>query len=524
MGKFLFFVLIAYAIIWWIKRSGNHSQEKIQMDSPKRYSNENPIQEIPQRQRKIDPQYVPRQIDLSSIPYIPLPPSPIVWQYQEPEIKSEKNLFELIDSSHCSLGSSVKLEDHEKPALFYKKIRLQSDGCLFIDPYGKNDELAECKASLMKRSNTGSVVAKAGLENDIYRIATNPLHEYCGFMSSNGIFHAYNGKLEKIFEHNFSIDPRIIAHYESALPTWGTLKTHIRTIDLSSDGNSFLFTIVDTAWCIDKKLNSMWGISLPLNEGWERIIRRTTSAGPRDEIMAALSAFGLSLPVSQDAIKKKYRELAFKLHPDYNKEASATEKMQQINAAFEKLTGVDPNSLEIKEKNVFDYRKRPDYTIQAKGFTISVTLSTGSPQDWIYASAFAADSKRAYLGSYAGKIIKVNHLGEPVSVYDVASTPRSIIDTGDYLYILTNTRLYILKNGEDLIEIIDIKSNVKLIVGDKSFGLLGEKHLKWYNEDGVKIGILATKNPIRSVYPSGDNIIVETRQHRNVLSISNIFH
>lgn len=524
MGTFLLFVLFAYIVFWLMKRSGHRQNTQQRETSPRYDSSEKPIQTIAQQQRKINPQYAPRQIDLSSIPYIPLPPSPVVWHYQEPEIKSDKNLFELLDSTHCSLGSVIKLEDNEKPALFYKKIRLQSDGSLFIDPYGKNDELAECKASLLKRNKEGSIVAKAGLEHDIYRTATSPLHEYCAFMSNNGVYHAYNGKLEKIFEHSLSNDPRIHAHYDSALPTWGTLKTHIRTIDLANDGNSFLFTIVDTAWCIDKKLNSAWGISLPLNEGWDRVIRRTTSAGPRDEIIAALSVFGLSLPVSQDTIKKTYRELAFKLHPDLNKEPSATGKMQQVNAAFEKLTGIDPNSLEIKEKTVFDYRKRPDYAIQTHGFTISVTLSTGNPQDWIYASAFAADSKHAYLGSYAGKIVKINQVCEPVLVYDVASTPRSIIDTGDYLYILTNTRLYILKNGDDLIDIIDIKSNVKLIVGDKGFGLLGEKHLKWYNEDGVKIGILATKNPIRSVYLSEGNIIVETRQHRGTLSLSNSQH
>ena len=403
-------------------------------------------------------------------------------------------------------------------------MRLTADGSLFIDKYGKNERQPGCKASLMKRNKEGAVVAEAGLNHDIYRVATSPLNEYCGFMSSDGVFHAYNGKLEKIFEHALSSDPRILAHYENTLPTWGTLKTHIRTIDISNDGCQFLFTIVDTAWCIERNLSGLWGISLPLNEGWERVIHRTTAAAPREDVITALAELELSLPVTQETLKKRYRELALKWHPDLNKAVIATEKMQRINDAFEKLTGIDPNSLEIRGKTFFDYHKKPDYTFDVQGMTLSITLQIGSPQDWIYASGFAADSKNTYLGSYAGKIVRVNQAGSPVAVYDVSSTPKLIIDTGDYLYIQTNTRLYILQNGEDLIDIVDIKGNEKLIVGGKGFGLLGDKHLKWHNEDGRKRAIISTKNPIRAVYTSRDAIVIETRQHRAILLVAEALH
>jgi len=50
---------------------------------------------------------------------------------------------------------------------------------------------------------------------------------------------------------------------------------------------------------------------------------------------------GLSPDCSQDAIKKAYRKLACKYHPDVNKSPDAVEKMREINAAHEVLKNPD---------------------------------------------------------------------------------------------------------------------------------------------------------------------------------------
>lgn len=47
---------------------------------------------------------------------------------------------------------------------------------------------------------------------------------------------------------------------------------------------------------------------------------------------------GVSPGVSQDEIKKSYRRLARKYHPDINKEEGAEEKFKEINAAYEILS------------------------------------------------------------------------------------------------------------------------------------------------------------------------------------------
>jgi hypothetical protein len=188
---------------------------------------------------------------------------------------------------------------------------------------------------------------------------------------------------------------------------------------------------------------------VPLNEGWERVVSKIESFYPREEVLYALNVLGLEFPVTQEEIKKSYRDMALKWHPDINPSANSKERMQDINRAFSVLTGIDPNSLEIKERTVFDYIKKPDYEYTIGGDTVSITLNIGIPQDWIYASGYAMDQKHVYLGTYAGKIVKIDENGVPQSIHDVSNTPRAIIDTGDYLYILTDTRLYILRNGEE---------------------------------------------------------------------------
>ena len=47
---------------------------------------------------------------------------------------------------------------------------------------------------------------------------------------------------------------------------------------------------------------------------------------------------GVSKDASQDEIKKAYRSLAKKYHPDVNKASDAAEKFKEVNEAYEVLS------------------------------------------------------------------------------------------------------------------------------------------------------------------------------------------
>ena len=62
-----------------------------------------------------------------------------------------------------------------------------------------------------------------------------------------------------------------------------------------------------------------------------------------------------------------------------------------------------------------------------------------------------------------------------------ASVPQRIIDTGEYVYILTSTRLYVLRT-DSLHTLIDTLDGGNLVVAKSGFGLLEKKRLRWFDK------------------------------------------
>jgi hypothetical protein len=252
-----------------------------------------------------------------------------------------------------------------------------------------------------------------------------------------------------------------------------------------------------------------------LKEGWQKVSAPVGDYGTSAEITQALEALQLSLPVGPAEVKSRYRELARKWHPDLNPdEPAATVMMQTITTAAQALTGVDLS----KERQAAGVRyeqvdSRQEIQVQGIGITVSfgMTGSAVHAADWIYAAGFAGTDQGAFLAGYSGKIVQVDPDGRPVRVYDIGSVPRRIVDTGDFLYFLTDTRLYVLQ-GETLHAVVDTHEAGDLIVAETGFGLLEPKRFRWFEENGQYVGAIVTKNPIRRVYWAGNGLTVESRQ------------
>jgi hypothetical protein len=307
------------------------------------------------------------------------------------------------------------------------------------------------------------------------------------------------------------------------------LKNHTRCVAISADRSRYLVTVVDEAWCLDVRTQQViWGFRMPSKEGWTRhVANRSERVGTSVEVQAALTLMGLDLPVTPEAITRQYRALAMKWHPDRNPEdPAATARFQQLGAAVELLTGADLSGLSERQIERVTYEQMlstatvpiPD----GRGGTVNMELSIGMmvsesyASDWIYAANLGADG-RAFLAGYSGKVVIVSPRGVPEMAYDIGAVPRHVADSGERLYILTDTRLYVV-SGDRLEALVDVAGASSVIVGEHGFALLEPKSLTWYSPQGQRVGSVVSKQPLRRAFSSRNGLVVETRQHRAVVS------
>jgi hypothetical protein len=250
-------------------------------------------------------------------------------------------------------------------------------------------------------------------------------------------------------------------------------------------------------------------------------------AAPDAQILDALRLMQLQLPVSPTEITQQYRKLALLWHPDRNvSDPSATERMQGLNSAMELLTGVNLSDLTGTEIDAVRYERilhRESSCTRVGermvGIEAMVVLggSEASAADWIYAADYSVLGDRVYIAGYSGKVVVLSRDGQPERVYDIGAVPRRIYDTGPHLYLVTDTRLYVI-NGDRLECLIEVSDGAQVVPTETGFALLRDNVLEWHSPEGRRMGALHARHPIRRAYHDGRSLRVETRQHRAVVT------
>lgn len=92
------------------------------------------------------------------------------------------------------------------------------------------------------------------------------------------------------------------------------------------------------------------------------------------------SILGVEKTATADDLKKAYRKLAMKYHPDVNKSADAEEKMKDINVAYETLS---------------DPQKRQQYDLTGSTSQYANPQNTYSSQGQFYGDGSMEDLLRA---------------------------------------------------------------------------------------------------------------------------------
>jgi DnaJ domain len=463
-----------------------------------------------------------RELDLNSLPYVPLPRAPLRWGTPSARAHSQMQeaeaLFEIRDAP-WQLASIEKLAAYERPDPAFRLLYPVDCGLLMFDDLGHARGFGPIQAAALRYDRAGGLAAKAGFARDLYRLGVHSIGRGFIAMSSDCVVHAYDENLKPLFETGLAEVPELQPLRGRFAIGDGQLKNHIRCIALSRDNRRYLFTAVDEAWCVDSAGAGLWGVKLPLKEGWRRVATPSDRYGTSSEIQRALRLMNLSLPLSPHQVKRRYRELAMQWHPDRNDgQLQAHAQMTALNSAAELLTGVDLGTVPRSSETTIVGDSEPPW-LDVGGLKVRLSVNFGEllASDWIYAASFAARSNSVYLASYSGRVVVVDENGEGLRVYDIGSVPQGIVDTGEYIYILTGTRLYVLR-ADSLHALIDTLDGGNLVIAKSGFGLLEKKRLRWFNKEGGLLGSILSKDPIRRVYCSAEGMVVETRQRRAAVS------
>jgi hypothetical protein len=465
-----------------------------------------------------------REIDVSPLNYVPLPRAPLRWEgtqagREKAEAPEAKDHFEIRDAD-WRITTIEPIPPMERPDTAFRQLHPTDSGLVMIDDLGKADGFGQIEAAVLRYDRAGKLAAKAGLQHGIYRVGVHPLGHGLIAMSRDCVLHAYDDYLEPVLETALTEAPEVVALRKRFEIADDQLKNHIRCVALSRAAIRYLFTTVDEAWCVDMVGKGLWGVKLPVKDDWTRVASPSRGFGTSAEVDRALGLMGLSFPITPESLTRRYRELAKQWHPDLNPgNPQAHEKMKALNAAAEVLIGIDASTLARYTGAIFVRDvERTEFEAGDVRFTMTIGMQVGEihAADWIYAASFAANSDAVYLAGYSGRIVVVDENGKGVRVYDIGSVPRRIVDSGDYLYLLTDTRLYVLRD-DALHALVDTFDGGNLVVAQTGFGLLEKKRLRWFREDGRYLGSVGSKDPIRRVYSTGKAVIVETRQRRVVV-------
>jgi DnaJ-like protein len=469
----------------------------------------------------------PRELDLGRLRVIRLPVAPPAWdQAHKSRLdtppaakKAREDPAFTVTGDGWSVAEERKFAPEERPDPAFKQSYAGRRWIYWLDSRGRTTRWPEAPSILQVTDATGAVIAERGLGWDTYRIDTNVDGSAILFLSRDGVLHGYYHDLQPLLVARV----RDLPEYRACAARLGIpdehLKNHVRCVATSTDQTRYIVTVVDEAWCLSTTGEVLWGLRFPTSERWAPVSRSVEQAGSSSKVLQALTLIGLTLPVTPEDMTHAYRRRALEWHPDRNPgDPSAVRRMQELNAAMALLAGTDVSALTVPQiervERYEDLTSRQTMGSRTLGISLTMSMTVGplTAADWIYAVNFG-ESGRVYLAGYSGRVVEVNPEGNPVRVYDIGAVPRHVAETTQYLYLLTDTRLYIVK-GTQLVALLDMFEQGRLIVSDTGLGLLEEKAFTWLSPTGQLIGAVRSRDPIRRVLRTTEGLVVESRQRR----------
>jgi hypothetical protein len=429
--------------------------------------------------------------------------------YQKIEIqKKEKEPdFEIVEMNYhtITLLDETKVDKESRPQkTTWNFIDSIGDGTIYVKGVYNEEQSKYEKALIRMRDNTGSIVKEFTVEHGIYR-----------FKAAAGDSGKFVASSDDMMLYLYSVQDGCTGTYP--LKGYAENKYHIRCVDISPEGRFLLFTHIDKAYLMDYDLRIIGQWRTPHKEGWERRSdqRLVNKAVDRDtEYLKNLSILGLSGTPSAEEIKKAFRYMIRRYHPDINPDDPKAEKRTiEIINAYEKLTGEEADqALKGIENAEYFYKLMNRFKVEVPGTSLSFTVEigmVGPGEDWVYATGLSPSADRIYLGCYSGKVYCIGKDGRVLKVYHCHDTIKSIREKGSILFIETSFQLYVLKE-DACITYVGTWQEGDLRWYSEGFVFVGAKEVRIFSDMGVERGKIIFKNPIYDIHGVNDGLRVHT--------------
>ena len=202
---------------------------------------------------------------------------------------ASRPLFTVSKDAGWAVVGERELQGDERPDPAFDVVAMDGSGTWLLDRSGSSAGQPEVKSVLRRLDRLGGFGGEKFLNHDTYRIGAGPVGSGIAIMDSSASLHIYDVALSVVTETNLQEDPRVVDYFRTIDTNyWGEFKSQIRNVDVAPEGDRYLFTLADEAWCCTMSGHTLWGAAMPLKAGWERVVRRTESFGAGHEVEEAL--------------------------------------------------------------------------------------------------------------------------------------------------------------------------------------------------------------------------------------------
>jgi len=202
---------------------------------------------------------------------------------------------------------------------------------------------------------------------------------------------------------------------------------YVRCVDISANAKYVMFVASDKAYLLNKDLEILSIYCMPEQDGWNRI---TKNKSEDENYTQYLSILGLTGKPSLDEIKKTFKQLVLKNHPDVNPLPNATEKTRDLIMAYEYLSGEEVQKA-LSADDDGEYFEKIIKSVKMSGFVFTESIVSNSG-DTIYSTHICKDTNSILFGTYSGKVYEVTVNGLVIKQYKCDRTVRLVRKKGDF--------------------------------------------------------------------------------------------